>query len=134
MLAADGYLPPPPELEEYVFNYYSWANAFEPNPAARPLGAGSGSDGNAAAGGILLLTHADTDLLCLEHARARLPDGFPAVTALSLSKMTSSDHMKQVLAEHGRGRAWWWHVCLAACRACPAAGSSWNTRGPTAST
>ena len=27
MLAADGYLPPPPELAEYVFTYYAWAHS-----------------------------------------------------------------------------------------------------------
>ncbi|MGE3808706.1 MAG: hypothetical protein AB7K24_28915, partial [Gemmataceae bacterium] len=25
LLAADGYLPPPPELAEYVFGYYGWS-------------------------------------------------------------------------------------------------------------
>ena len=27
MLAADGYLPPPPELADYVFTYYAWTDS-----------------------------------------------------------------------------------------------------------
>src|SRR5215471_2397048 len=67
MLAADSYLPPPPELADYVFTYYAWTH----QTGAR--GQGSGVRGEQmspallapAAGGVLFLTHADTDLLAL---------------------------------------------------------------------
>src|SRR5919109_37554 len=55
MLAADGYLPPPPELADYVFTYYGWSHADAPARLSAPAGP-------ARADGILFLTHADTDL------------------------------------------------------------------------
>lgn len=98
MLAADGYLPPPPELADYVFNFYSWSQAGEPqalaaakHPAAEPEAAG-----------FLFLTHADTDLLALHHARDTLPAGLPPVRALNLGQLTGEEHVQAVLAEHGR--------------------------------
>ncbi|MHB1873161.1 MAG: cobaltochelatase subunit CobN, partial [Steroidobacteraceae bacterium] len=48
------------------------------------------------------MTHADTDLLTLHHALDALPNGFPSVRALSLSKLTSTEHMAAALAEHGQ--------------------------------
>jgi cobaltochelatase CobN len=108
MLEADRYLLPPPELEEYVFNYYSWANAFEASAGRQSLGTTldaptlhRGADAPRSPGGILFLTHADTDLLCLHHARARLPEQFPPVAGVSLSRVTNAEHMNQVLTEHG---------------------------------
>src|ERR1700722_6701240 len=85
MLAADGYLPPPPELADYVFTYYAWTDA-----GVRSQGSGvkeaAASSASAvprllspSESGILFLTHADTDLLALRHALAGLPDGFPPV-------------------------------------------------------
>jgi cobaltochelatase CobN len=94
MIAADGYVPPPAELAEYVFQFYAW-QAVPPRSAdATPLA-------TPAADGILLLTHADTDLLVLRHAVAALPDGFPPVRALSLNKLTSAEHVAAVLKEYG---------------------------------
>ncbi|GIW79538.1 MAG: cobaltochelatase subunit CobN [Gemmatales bacterium] len=91
LLASDQWLPPPPELAEYVFNYYGWSSPqanTEPSILA-PTGP---------AKGILVLTHADTDLLTLHHARAKLSDDFPPVRAISLSRIGGAEHMKAVLS------------------------------------
>jgi cobaltochelatase CobN len=42
-------------------------------------------------GGLVLLSHADTDLLALERARAELPAGFPAVAGHSLLGLSDSN-------------------------------------------
>ena len=108
MLAADGYLPPPPELADYVFTYYAWTHE-------GVRGQGSGVSKEAAGSsripvpcplspsesGILFLTHADTDLLALRHALAGLPDGFPPVRALSLGKVATEEHLSAALAWPG---------------------------------
>src|SRR6516164_8328 len=78
MLAADGHLPPPPELADYVFSYYAWTHADAPVRSTLPPGRPDG---------ILLLTHADTDLLAMRAASAGLPAGFPPVRALSLGQV-----------------------------------------------
>jgi cobaltochelatase CobN len=97
MIAADGYVPPPAELAEYVFNFYAWQST----PPAT-IGSNCAADGGRrTADGMLLLTHADTDLLTLRHAVAALPDGFPSVRALSLNKLASPEHMAAALSEHG---------------------------------
>jgi len=91
MLAADGYLPPPPELAEYVFTYYAWTHADSPVRSTLPGGAD----------GILFLTHADTDLLALRPAVAELPAGFPPVRALSLGQVATEEHLAAALAWPG---------------------------------
>ncbi|MHB1559683.1 MAG: cobaltochelatase subunit CobN [Isosphaeraceae bacterium] len=99
MLAADSYLPPPPELSDYVFDYYAW------NPAATPPVPSAGPTSPTGAhesGGVLFLSHADTDLLSLDRALRELPEGFVSVHALSLGKVKSDDHMRTLLAGHGR--------------------------------
>jgi cobaltochelatase CobN len=97
MIAADGYVPPPAELAEYVFNFYAWQAA-----PPSPIGLSCVADGGRrTADGLLLLTHADTDLLVVQHAVTALPDGFPPVCALSLGKLTSVEHTAAALAEHG---------------------------------
>jgi cobaltochelatase CobN len=97
MLAADRYLPPPPELSEYVFDYYSWASTPQENRV--PLALTSPACPTA---GILFLSHADTDLLTLQQALGALPAGFPPVRAVSLGKLTTTDHMSAVLAGEGQ--------------------------------
>jgi cobaltochelatase CobN len=90
MLAADGYLPPPPELADYVFTYYAWTHG-----AAPPVRQGAVADG------ILFLTHADTDLLALRAALPGLPAGFPPVRALSLGQVATEEHLAAALAWPG---------------------------------
>ena len=82
MLAADAYLPPPPQLSSFVFNYYRWNHTNEMSGLPAALASMRVNDSE---GGILFLTHADTDLQCLDRAARDLPEGFPAVCALSLN-------------------------------------------------
>jgi cobaltochelatase CobN len=99
MLAADGYLPPPPELTDYVFTYYAWTHA-PTDVVARPALRTPGQP-LAGEGGILFLTHADTDLLALRGAVGQLPAGFPSVRALSLGKVATEEHLAAALAWPG---------------------------------
>jgi cobaltochelatase CobN len=91
MLAADSWLPPPPELAELVFDFYGWTG---PAPLS---GSAAVAATEAPAAGFLLLSHADTDLLTLHHARALLPEGFPPVRGLSLSRVMSSEQLAGLL-------------------------------------
>src|SRR6202011_1609354 len=70
--------------------------------AVAPLPALAGRDGATARGeaalstpalteGLVLLSHAETDLLALERARAELPADFPTVVGHSLLGLSSSD-------------------------------------------
>ncbi|OAM88908.1 hypothetical protein AW736_15455 [Termitidicoccus mucosus] len=47
---------------------------------------------------IILLSHAETDLLALDRARARLPAGFPAVAGHSLNPIQEEDELAALLA------------------------------------
>jgi cobaltochelatase CobN len=69
LVAADGYLAPPAELAEYVFQFYSWTGAETAGAAslAAPV----------AAEGIAFLTHAETDLLTLHRSVQELPHRLP---------------------------------------------------------
>ncbi len=90
MLAADGYLPPPPQLSSFVFNYYRWNHTNEIVGMAAAL---ASTKANGSEGGILFLTHADTDLQCLDRAARDLPEGFPAVSALSLNGVADLEQL-----------------------------------------
>ena len=95
MLSADRFLPPPPELLEYTFNYYTWdgsEGAGHDEKQSRQSGAAPGE-----LNGMAFLTHADTDLLCLDAARSTLPADFPRVTGVSLSAIRSDAQMQQLL-------------------------------------
>ncbi len=52
-------------------------------------------------GAILFLTHADTDLLTLHHARAHLPAGFPPVVGESLLPLREEGALDAFLSRHG---------------------------------
>jgi cobaltochelatase CobN len=101
LLAADVFLPPPPELAEYVFDFYTWTNA---PGALRTSACASPSISTEPANGFHFLSHADTDLLTLHHAGDRLPDGFPPIRTMSLGKVGSSEHMEALLGELGKSR------------------------------
>jgi cobaltochelatase CobN len=105
LLAADSFLPPPAELAEYVFNFYTWSHAEKSGqwPVAS-VQCQSGSGHWPPTTGFLFLSHADTDLLTLQHALKELPDGFPPVRALSLAKIGSSEHLEALLAEIGSAK------------------------------
>jgi cobaltochelatase CobN len=90
MLVADRFLKPPVELSEFVFNYYDWdvrqpAHAGEP-PQRAPI-----------ASGIMLMSHADTDLLTLSKTRELLPAELE-VKAYSLNALRSQEQMEVLLA------------------------------------
>jgi len=88
MIAANGYLPPPAELSEYVFQFYNWKGsetATQAGQVALPTG------------GIVFLTHADTDLLTMNRVLQTLPDDFPKTTGLSLLAIKSEAQMAQLL-------------------------------------
>ncbi|GGH00947.1 cobaltochelatase subunit CobN [Silvibacterium dinghuense] len=96
MLKADRFLKPPAELSEFVFNYYDWdvRKSAAPADAAQP----QQSDG------IMLLSHADTDLLTLAKAKEQLPPDLE-LAAYSLNALHSEDQMEVLLAgELGRAR------------------------------
>jgi cobaltochelatase CobN len=97
MLQADRFLKPPAELSEFVFNYYDWD--------VRKLSAlpETGSP-TQPTGGIVLLSHADTDLLTLSRARELLPPELETAS-YSLNALHSEDQMEVLLAgEIGRAR------------------------------
>jgi len=100
MLAADGYLPPPPQLAEYVFDYYRWNQTNEVSGLSPGFASDHSSESD---GGILFFTHADTDIQCLHRAVSVLPEEFPPVAALSLNRLTSQEQMQTAWAMHGRG-------------------------------
>ncbi|WP_213805106.1 cobaltochelatase subunit CobN [Granulicella sp. dw_53] len=92
MLQADRFLKPPAELTEFVFNYYDWDVRLpiltdEPAEAKAPQ-----LDGR-----IMLMSHADTDVLTLMKARELLPAELK-VGAYSLNSLHSEDQMDVLLA------------------------------------
>jgi len=100
MLEADKYLPPPPQLIEYVFDYYTWSHRDGISEAQnQPII--STPDDITLGDGILLLTHADTDLLTLSSALNDLPDNFPSVDAVNLLNIKNDAHMVDLLNEKG---------------------------------
>jgi cobaltochelatase CobN len=97
MLAADRFLKPPAELSEFVFNYYDWdvrtADAGFEKPQTLQT-----------KGGIMLLSHADTDLLTLARAKELLPPEVE-IASYSLNALHSEDQMEVLLSgELGRAR------------------------------
>lgn len=88
MVAADGFLIPPAELNEYVFQFYTWKGSEISKSLDKE------HDPN---GGIVFLTHADTDLLSLHRALQILPEGFPKTVGINLMAVKSEGHMAQIL-------------------------------------
>lgn len=86
MLAANAWLPPPPALTDYAFQAYDWelarARAHGELPEVRRL--------PTVQPGILVLTHADTDLLLIEKVRPRLPREFPPLRAANLRTLRTA--------------------------------------------
>jgi cobaltochelatase CobN len=99
MLKADRFIQPPAELSEYVFNYYDWEVRL-PAPAeslttlakVEPTGA------------VMLLSHADTDLLTLMKASEFFPEGLN-VCGFSLNALRNEDQMNVLITgEMSRAR------------------------------
>jgi cobaltochelatase CobN len=93
MLAADRFLQPPSELSEFVFNYYDWdvRKPSEIVPASALTKAAP--EGN---GAIMLLSHADTDLLTLMKASELLPEEL-RVSAFSLNALRNEDQLSVLI-------------------------------------
>ena len=92
MLKADRFLQPPAELVEYTFNYYDWD--------VRLPSAGEGLTQLELAqpnGAIMLLSHADTDMLTLIKASETLPDEL-RVSAYSLNALRNEDQMLALIS------------------------------------
>jgi cobaltochelatase CobN len=87
MVEANALLPVPETLQPFVFNFYAWqqeqlAQVLQPSAAAD---VGLQPDDFVAP--ILVLSHADTDLLALERIGERLPEDFPTVRGLPLEPL-----------------------------------------------
>lgn len=92
MLKADRFLQPPAELTEYAFNFYDWdvrlpssSDGLNQLELAQPNG------------GIMLLSHADTDMLTLIKASETLPAEL-RVSAFSLNALRTEDQMDALIA------------------------------------
>ena len=92
MLKADRFVQPPAELSEYVFNYYDWdvrlpgtVDVLAKLETVQPNGA------------IMLLSHADTDLLTLIKASEALPEELK-VSGFSLNALHNEDQMGVLIA------------------------------------
>ncbi len=93
MLAADRFLQPSSELSEFVFNYYDWdvrkpSDSLPASTLARTAPAVNGA--------IMLLSHADTDLLTLMKASELLPDEL-RVCAFSLNALRNEDQLSVLI-------------------------------------
>jgi cobaltochelatase CobN len=106
VLAADAFVPPGAELQALAFDPSTLAGhgsaaGMSPNNAAAVVADQAvAADGHvsATAGatgmGVVLLSHAETDLLALNRALDELPMDFPAVSGRSLNGVTSADDLR----------------------------------------
>ena len=91
MLKADRFIQPPAELSEYVFNYYDW-DVRLPSASEELTKLGTVEPN----GAIMLLSHADTDLLTLIKASESLPAEL-RVSAFSLNAVRNDDQMNVLI-------------------------------------
>ena len=87
MLAADRFLVPPAELSEYVFNYYDW-DVRKTSELVMPVATKADPQG-----AIMLLSHADTDLLTLMKAAETLPAELK-VSGFSLNALRTAEQLE----------------------------------------
>ena len=108
MLAADHYLPPPPELAPHVFNGFAWEGTTEgaqvaPGESvatyldAQSMPARQKYAADMVGDGIVFLTQADTDVLVLHQARAFLPEGFAPLTAINIGARHGDEEVDAAL-------------------------------------
>lgn len=90
MVAADGYQVPPAELNEFVFQFYTWKGSETPSLTGQ-FNHPKEKDG------IVFLTHADTDLMTLHRALQFLSEDFPQTLGINLAAVKSEAHMAQLL-------------------------------------
>jgi cobaltochelatase CobN len=84
MLSADQLLPVPEPLQPFVFNFYAWQSAGAPTVPVQ-------DDHAPIVAPIVVLSHADTDLLAVERAKTLLPVDFPTVSAHPLEPLRDSE-------------------------------------------
>ncbi|MGA2251145.1 cobaltochelatase subunit CobN [Terracidiphilus sp.] len=100
MLDADRFLQPPAELSEFVFNYYDW-DVRKPSEIVAGSSLVIAPD---AIGAIMLLSHADTDLLTLIKASELLPAEL-RVSGFSLNALHNEDQLDVLInGEMGKAR------------------------------
>lgn len=83
VLGADAFVAPGVELQALAFD-----PAMAPGPSLAP---------NSARSGIVLLSHAETDLLALNRAMDELPADFPSVVGHSLNSVASADELSALI-------------------------------------
>lgn len=102
MLEADRYLPPTPILADHVFNGFAW-DGTEGQPEISPTVTlpepiiETEILDHLLEAEILLLTHADTDLLSLERATQDLPENFPKVRGINLKTLPTQSHVTEFI-------------------------------------
>ena len=89
MIRADRFLPPPPELAVFTFDFYDWRVRPRQPEAIAPLAAVNPHL-------IAFLSHAGTDLMTLGRARPDLP-GAIRVLGLPLLSIVSDEQMLATL-------------------------------------
>lgn len=97
MLQANALLPVPEVLQPFVFNFYAWQNQQYPltstlAPATTQQPTSIQKEQWVAP--IIVLSHADTDLLTLERVSQRLPEDFPTVRGLSLEPLRKPEALE----------------------------------------
>ena len=107
MLAADGYLPAPAVLVPHVFNGFAWdgeaAHSTSPGQGAGIRESGESADAaiSRLKDGILMLSHADTDLLALAKAQELLLDefstDFPTVQGVNILSLPTVAHVESFI-------------------------------------
>jgi cobaltochelatase CobN len=93
MLAADRFLQPPSDLSEFVFNYYDWDVRKPSEPVSTSELVKLAPDAN---GAIMLLSHADTDLLTLIKASEQLPEAL-RVSGFSLNALRNEEQLSVLI-------------------------------------
>ncbi|MDW8325006.1 MAG: cobaltochelatase subunit CobN [Anaerolineales bacterium] len=95
MLAANRLLPAPEALRPFLFNFYAW----QAQQAAQAVGdvaaPAAPATPEAFVAPIVVLSHADTDLLAVRRARSLLPVDFPAMRALPLEPLRQPEALAQ---------------------------------------
>ena len=94
MVAAEAFLPPPPLLAPLQFTAVEWEGRPDGAQVEPPRRRGAGP------GSIIFLTHAATDLLALEKARASLPADFPPLVAANLLDLPTDAAVDAFLDRH----------------------------------
>ncbi|HWM70018.1 MAG TPA: cobaltochelatase subunit CobN [Steroidobacteraceae bacterium] len=97
VLAAGSIVPPGVELQALAWEADAAASATAGTGVGAPAGGIVAAGTALGRGGIILLSHAETDLLALNRAVDELPAGFPAISGYSLNGVTSADALSALI-------------------------------------